>query len=64
MISPGFSSGVKTADRVPMMMRARRFLHTDEILSGIIIIGALGLIFDLLFAALHRKMFPYLGEKR
>ncbi|MGD9294685.1 MAG: ABC transporter permease [Roseobacter sp.] len=47
-----------------MMMRARRFLHTDEILSGIIIIGALGLLFDLLFAALHRKMFPYLREKR
>ena len=47
-----------------MMMRARRFLNTDEILSGIIVIGALGLIFDLLFAALHRWMFPYLTEKR
>lgn len=47
-----------------MMMRARRFLHTDEILAGIIIIGALGLIFDLLFAALHRRMFPYLQEVR
>lgn len=45
-----------------MMMRARRFLHTDEILGGIIIIGALGLIFDLLFAALHRWLFPYLRE--
>ena len=32
-----------------MMMRARRFLHTDEIMAGIMIIGALGLIFDLLF---------------
>jgi NitT/TauT family transport system permease protein len=47
-----------------MMMRARRFLKTDEILSGIIVIGALGLIFDLLFAALHRWLFPYLQEKR
>jgi len=46
-----------------MMMRARRFLNTDEILSGIIVIGALGLIFDLLFAALYRGMFPYLKEK-
>jgi len=45
-----------------MMMRARRFLNTDEILSGIIVIGALGLIFDLLFAALYRWMFPYLKE--
>lgn len=43
-----------------MMMRARRFLHTDEILSGIIVIGALGLIFDLMFRAAHRWLFPYL----
>ena len=43
-----------------MMMRARRFLHTDEIMAGIMIIGALGLIFDLLFRFLHRKLFAYL----
>ena len=43
-----------------MMMRARRFLHTDEIMAGIMIIGALGLIFDLLFRFLHRKIFAYL----
>ncbi|MFK7746575.1 MAG: ABC transporter permease [Roseobacter sp.] len=47
-----------------MMMRARRFLHTDEILAGIIVIGVLGLTFDLLFKALHRRMFPYLKEQR
>lgn len=47
-----------------MMMRARRFLHTDEILSGIIVIGVLGLIFDQLFAFLHRRLFPYLKETR
>ena len=47
-----------------MMMRARRFLHTDEILAGIIVIGALGLLFDLAFAALHRRLFPYLHEAR
>lgn len=46
-----------------MMMRARRFLKTDEILSGIIVIGALGLIFDLAFVALHRWAFPYLQRK-
>lgn len=45
-----------------MMMRARRFLHTDEILAGIVVIGALGLGFDLLFRALHRLLFPYLRE--
>ncbi|KFE35273.1 ABC transporter permease [Thioclava atlantica] len=47
-----------------MMMRARRFLKTDEILSGIIVIGALGLLFDLLFKAAHRWLFPYLKESR
>ncbi len=47
-----------------MMMRARRFLNTDEILSGIIVIGALGLIFDLLFKALYRMLFPYRQERR
>ncbi len=46
-----------------MMMRARRFLSTDEILSGIIVIGVLGLLSDFLFAALHRGLFPYLKEK-
>lgn len=46
-----------------MMMRARRFLKTDEIMSGIIVIGVLGLAFDLLFAALHRWAFPYLRKQ-
>ncbi len=45
-----------------MMMRARRFLHTDEIFAGIIVIGVLGLLFDMLFRWLHRLMFPYLAE--
>jgi NitT/TauT family transport system permease protein len=48
-----------------MMMRARRFLNTDEIMAGIVVIGALGLGFDLLFRALHRMLFPYLrGTER
>ena len=45
-----------------MMMRARRFLHTDEIMSGIIVIGCLGLLFDLLFRLVHRRWFDYLAE--
>jgi NitT/TauT family transport system permease protein len=45
-----------------MMMRARRFLHTDEIMAGIIVIGVLGLVFDLLFRLLHRWLFPYAEE--
>lgn len=43
-----------------MMMRARRFLHTDEIMGGIIVIGALGLTFDILFRKAHLWFFPYL----
>jgi len=43
-----------------MMMRAKRFLHTDEILAGIFVIGVLGLAFDYLFKIAHRKLFPYL----
>ncbi len=46
-----------------MMMRARRFLHTDEIMAGIVVIGALGLVCDLLFIRLHRYLFPYIQEK-
>jgi len=43
-----------------MMMRARRFLHTDEFLAGILVIGILGLLFDVLFRWLHRWFFGYL----
>ncbi|MFQ5785243.1 MAG: ABC transporter permease [Alphaproteobacteria bacterium] len=43
-----------------MMMRARRFLHTDEIMSGILVIGVLGLLFDLSFRWAQRLFFPYL----
>lgn len=46
-----------------MMMRARRFLHTDEIMAGIIVIGVLGLGFDILFRRLHRWFFPYIQER-
>jgi NitT/TauT family transport system permease protein len=39
-------------------------LRTDEILAGIIVIGALGLICDMAFAMLHRRLFPYLRGAR
>ena len=47
-----------------MMWRARRFLHTDEIMAGIILIGFLGVLFDFLFRLAHRLLFPYLHERR
>lgn len=46
-----------------MMMRARRFLHTDEIMAGIVVIGVLGLSFDILFRKLHRWLFPYIQHR-
>lgn len=47
-----------------MMMRAKRFIHVDEIMAGIVFIGLLGLLFDFLFRALHRVLFPYLARAR
>ncbi|MDP4917390.1 MAG: ABC transporter permease [Haliea sp.] len=43
-----------------MMMRARRFVHIDDIMAGILVIGLLGLFFDALFKLLHRTAFRYL----
>jgi NitT/TauT family transport system permease protein len=45
-----------------MMMRAKRFLHTDQIMAGIVVIGILGLLFDLLFRRAHRFFFPYIDQ--
>ena len=46
-----------------MMMRAKRFLHVDQIMAGIIVIGLLGLTFDYLFRRAHRVLFPYINER-
>lgn len=46
-----------------MMMRAKRFVHVDDIMAGILVIGLLGLLFDALFKALHRSAFRYLQPK-
>lgn len=45
-----------------MMMRAKRFLHTDHIMAGIVVIGILGLVFDFLFKKAHHRLFPYIAE--
>ncbi|WP_298138117.1 ABC transporter permease [Acidiferrobacter sp.] len=41
------------------ILQAQRFLDTAKIFVGIIIIGLIGLAFDLLFRALHKQMFPW-----
>lgn len=46
-----------------MMMRAKRFLHVDQIMAGILVIGVLGLAFDYLLRLLHRTAFPYLERE-
>ena len=46
-----------------MMMRAKRFLHVDKIMAGIVVIGLLGLLFDYLFRLAHRRLFPYMDER-
>jgi NitT/TauT family transport system permease protein len=45
------------------ILRAQRFLQTEKIFAGIIIIGLIGLITDQLFRLAHRKAFPWLYFK-
>lgn len=45
-----------------MMMRGKRFVHIDEIMAGIVTIGILGLILDLILRWLHRVIFKYRDE--
>ncbi len=46
-----------------MMMRARRFVHVDDIMAGILIIGTLGLLCDLAFRGFYWLIFPYLRRR-
>lgn len=45
-----------------MMMRAKRFVQVDAIMAGILTIGILGLLSDLIIRMIHRKAFRYLHE--
>jgi NitT/TauT family transport system permease protein len=45
-----------------MMMRAKRFVHVDDIMAGILVIGVLGLLFDTFFKLLHSLSFRYLNR--
>jgi NitT/TauT family transport system permease protein len=42
------------------ILKAQRFLQTDKIFAGILLIGFIGLAIDQLFRLLHRKAFPWL----
>jgi len=41
------------------IMRAQRFLQTESIILGILVIGLLGLVTDYLFKVTHRFLFPW-----
>lgn len=41
------------------IMKAQRFLNTEQIFVGILVIGLLGLIIDRAFAYLNKKLFPW-----
>lgn len=45
------------------ILKAQRFMQTDKIFAGIILIGLIGLAIDQLFRWLHRKSFPWLYKK-
>lgn len=45
------------------ILKAQRFLQTDKIFAGIILIGLIGLILDQLFRLAHRKAFPWMHQK-
>ena len=42
------------------ILKAQRFLQTDKIFAGILLIGLIGLVIDQLFRLLHRKVFPWM----
>lgn len=46
------------------ILKAQRFLQTDKIFGGILLIGLIGLAIDQLMRALHRRAFPYLHARR
>jgi len=46
------------------IMRAQRFLQTDSIILGILVIGLLGLVTDYAFKLSYRLLFPWVEGKR
>ena len=45
------------------ILKAQRYLQTDKIFVGILLIGVIGLLMDQVFRLLHRKAFPWLYTK-
>lgn len=45
------------------ILKAQRFLQTDKIFVGILLIGLIGLVMDQLFRLAHRKAFPWIHSR-
>jgi NitT/TauT family transport system permease protein len=45
-----------------MIMQSQRFLKTAHIIVGILVIGVIGIIIDLLFKWLYGRLFPWMGK--
>jgi NitT/TauT family transport system permease protein len=45
------------------IVKAQRFLQTDKIFAGILLIGAIGLAIDQAFRLVHRLAFPWLNSR-
>lgn len=45
-----------------MIMQSQRFLKTANVMVGIIVIGLIGMIIDLSFRALYRRLFPWMSK--
>jgi NitT/TauT family transport system permease protein len=45
------------------ILKAQRYLKTDTIFAGIVLIGLIGLLMDQAFRWLHRRSFPWLHTK-
>ncbi|XEQ94904.1 Putative aliphatic sulfonates transport permease protein SsuC [Sporomusa carbonis] len=45
-----------------MIMQSQRFLKTGNIIVGIIVIGVIGIIIDVVFKWLYARMFPWMGK--
>lgn len=46
-----------------LMIQSQRFLRTDNIFAGIVIIGVLGVLTDYLFKVSGKKLFPWVPKK-
>ncbi len=44
------------------ILKAQRYMHTDKIFAGILLIGLIGLLTDQAFRWLHRRAFPWMRK--